>query len=110
MIPRVVQMAKAISDIIGPGGVEEYGNILAKPYKGWSNNYNSYFLGSPGEAVSDTLGRPTMFNYSIHSWDPNGNPRWAQPCARKFNIGFGSALYPVQDSLTPPPLNEVTAP
>jgi hypothetical protein len=108
MIPRAVQMAKAVSDIIGPSNVEEYGNIISKPYKGWSNIYGSYFLGSPGSSPSDTLGNPAMFSYSVHSWASGNNPKWAQPPLRMFNIGFGNVLCPTYDRLTPPQFNEVS--
>lgn len=106
MVPRTVVMAKAVADAIGEYNVEEYGNILAKPYMGWSNNYYAYFLGSAGYAPADTLGRPVDFNYYIHSYT-DGQPRWAQPSKRKFGDGFSAILYPVADSPTAPPLNTI---
>lgn len=106
MIPRTVVMAKAIADEIGPYNVEEYGNIIAEPYKGWSNIYSAYFLGSSGYAPSDTLGRPVMFSYYVHSYLDN-QPLWAQPPKRKFGQGFSAILYPIADNPTAPPLNTV---
>lgn len=81
MVPRTVVMAKAISDIVGEAEVEEYGNIIYKPYRGWSNIYNGYFLGSAGYTPPDTLGRPVTFSYYVHSWQ-NKQPHWAQPSKR----------------------------
>jgi len=107
MVPLTVVMAKAVADIIGEESVSEYGNIIAKPYMGWSNIYSAYFLGSPGNAPSDTLGRPVTFSYYVHSWLGN-QPRWAQPSKRIFGNGFSAILSPVADSLVPPPLDSVS--
>lgn len=106
MVPRTVQMAKEIATLIGPSEVEEYGNIIAKTYKGWSNIYSNYFLGSPGIAAPDTLGRPVTFSYYIHSW-VNNQPYWAQPSKRRFLPGTSAILHPVADSPSAPPLNSV---
>jgi hypothetical protein len=108
MVPRTVVMAKAVADIIGEGPVSEYGNIVAKPYMGWSNIYSGYFLGSPGSIVNDTLGRPVTFSYYVHSWLAK-QPRWAQPSRRIFGNGFSAILSPVADSPVPPPLNSVVS-
>ena len=107
MVPRTVQMAKAVADLLGPEEIEEYGNIIFKSYTGWSNIYQGYFLGSAGAAPPDTLGRPVMFSYYVHSWLEN-EPRWAQPPKRKFDDGFSAILFPVADSLVPPPLSSIT--
>lgn len=106
MVPRTVQMAKEIATQIGPVEVAEYGNIIAEPYGGWSNIYSNYFLGSAGYAPPDTLGRPVMFSYYVHSWY-EGQPRWAQPPKRRFLEGRSAILFPVGDSFTPPPLNSL---
>lgn len=106
MIPRTVQMAKVVADIVGEPAVEANGNIIGPALRGWSNLYHSYFLGEYG----DTLGNPVSYSYRIHSWSASGNPRWSQPPSRKLTLGFGNILCPNPDSTTPPPLNEVTAP
>lgn len=91
-------MAKEVSTIIGPSYEADLGNILGPVCrKGWSNNFSEWFLGDP-----DTAGKPTMFTYSVHSW-VEGQPRWAQRPKKRFGVGLNAIMYPVADSLTPPP-------
>lgn len=93
MIPRAVQMAKAVaerSDLAGNG------NILAPFYQSWPNNWGQYYT------YGDNFGKGTMFAYSVHSFSGAGAPRWAQPPARNFGTRFTGYMFPVADSLTPP--------
>lgn len=102
MIPRAVQMAKAVSDIIGPSETD-LGNILGPVVrKGWSNNFSEVFLGD-----ENTLGNPTMYSYRVHSW-LEGQPRWSHRPVKKFDMGFNAVMHPVADTLTPPPLTNIT--
>lgn len=102
MVPRTVQMAKAVSDTLGPTLEAEYGNVLGPVCrKGWSNNFSEWFLGD-----LTTLGNPTMFSYVVHSWLGKA-PRWAQRPQKKFDSPFGAIIHPVADSLTPPPLTVI---
>lgn len=97
MIPRTVQMAKVISDTIGPEYEAQLGNIIGPVCrKGWSNNYAAWFLDGP-----DTLGLPTMFSYSVHHWESK-QPYWAQRPVKKFDSPFGAVMYPIADSPTAP--------
>lgn len=100
MIPRAVQMAKAVVD--AAVDVEEKGNILAPFYKSWPNNWGSYYTSGANQGLG------TMFAYSVHSFDGTGAPRWAQPPARRLDTRFSGALYPVADSLTPPAIGTLT--
>lgn len=101
MIPRAVQMAKAVVE--AAVDVDEVGNILAPFYKSWPNNWGQYYT----YGVNQGLG--TMFAYSVHSFDNTGAPRWAQPPARRFDTRFTGALYPVADSLNAPPIGGLSA-
>lgn len=98
MIPRAVKMAKAVTDEYLP---HHMGNILAPFYFSWPNNWGQYYTSGPNTGLG------TMFSFSVHSFDTNGAPRWSQPPARRFNTSFSGALYPVADSLTPPPINDL---
>lgn len=98
-------MAKEVSTIIGPSYERELGNIIGPVCrKGWSNNFASWFLDGP-----NTLGNPTMFSYSVHSWE-NGQPRWAQRPHKRFGVGFNAIMHPIADSLTPPPTTSLADP
>lgn len=99
-------MAKEAAEKMGAAYVEEYGNILAPTYLGWSNIYNGYYLGSAGYAPPDTLGRPVMFSHYVHSW-LDGQPYWAQSPIKLFGVGLGSIQCPVADAPNAPPLNEI---
>lgn len=91
--------------------------------KGWSTNYMEYYT-RPGAASYGVYpGAPTMFEYTVHSYDSSGNPRWAQPPHRKCQNAVSaitppqnvnnpeviqySFMYPVADSTTAPPIDYV---
>lgn len=102
MIPRAVQMASAISTLIGPEYEASLGNVIGPVCrKGWSNNYSEWFLNGP-----NTLGLPTMFSYTVHHWE-EGQPFWAQRPIKKFDSPFGAVMYPVADSPIAPFLSNL---
>lgn len=99
MVPRTVQMSKAISSAIGSSYETTLGNILGPQGFGWSNLYAQWFLGGP-----DTLGNPAIFSYVIHHYDPDGTAYYSQPPTRR-HLTLGSCLHPVADNPVPPPLS-----
>jgi hypothetical protein len=90
--------------------------------KGWTTNYQEYYTQLPPNAYGVNPGDPTMFEYTVHSFDPTNQPRWAQ-CPRRFfqnqvadfvpptanqqAIQY-SFIYPVADNLAPPPIGPLT--
>jgi hypothetical protein len=95
MTPLAVLMAKEATDAGVPAS---QGNVLAPMGRSWQNNSYAYY--TRGE--SQGYGTPIL--YAVHSYQ-NGKPAWRQPPQRLRGPGFSAALYPVADSLTPPPID-----
>ena len=88
--------------------------------KGWTTNYMQYYTELPVNAYGQVPGNPTMFDYVVHSFSPTNQPRWAQAPRRRFQNQVSaitppqyvnnaqviqySFMYPVADSLVPPPI------
>jgi hypothetical protein len=72
--------------------------------KGWTNNYQEYYTQLPPNSYSVNSGDPTMFNYTVHSYDSAGDSKWAQAPYRYFGVGFSAALFPKADNLVAPPI------
>jgi hypothetical protein len=68
MIPRTVQMAKEVASSLTPTQLSNFGNIIAAPYRGWTNNYQEYYTQLQPNGYGVNPGDPTMFNYSVHSF------------------------------------------
>lgn len=88
--------------------------------KGWTNNYQEYYTQLPPNSYGVNSGDPTMFNYTVHSYDSAGNSKWAQAPRRLINatvspfvppstnqqaIQYSAILYPVSDNPLPPPVD-----
>ena len=85
--------------------------------KGWTNNYQEYYTQLQPNGYGVNPGDPTMFEYTVHSFDASGAPKWAQPPHRFYQNQVSpfvppnnnpqaiqySFMYPVADSLVPPP-------
>lgn len=131
MIPRTVQMAKAVSDLFSDEDLEKYGNIVLNGYltvgmdgtsvrpamKGWTTNYAEYYTQLPLNSYDVNPGDPTGFNYTVHSFTPTENvPRWALPPHRPVpsdltsnpNGGIRcSWIFPVADTVSEPPIDNL---
>ena len=73
--------------------------------KGWTNNYQEYYTQLQPNGYGVNPGDPTMFNYTVHSYDSAGDSKWAQPPYRYFGAGFSAALFPKADNLVAPPID-----
>jgi hypothetical protein len=88
--------------------------------KGWTNNYQEYYTQLPPNSYGVNSGDPTMFNYTVHSYDSAGDSKWAQTPRRLINaevypfvppstnqqaIQYSAILYPVSDNPLPPPVD-----
>jgi len=111
MIPRAVQMAKAVVDS-GLVDTELDGNILAPFGRGWTNNSVNYYTNSvtpvhwsPGSAF---MGQPSVYTY-----DTDGYPWYRWFPVRPVNADFGLADAIVPSSFSgwplPPPIGDLTA-
>lgn len=76
MIPRAVQMAKAVVDS-GLVDVATNGNILAPAGRGWTNNSVNYFT-QPIAPAFWSPGSPFMAQPSVYTYGEGGEPlyRW----------------------------------
>lgn len=99
MAPDVVKMNAHVKNVLTEN--VSLGGILEKSFQGWSNIYSGYFLGT-----LDTIGKPTNFSFSIHSWSEM-TPMWSQPPKKLYGSPYGAIMYPVQDSSTPPALTSI---
>ena len=79
MIPRTIQMAKEVANILTSTQLENYGNIIVNGYqnsptsvrpalKGWTNNYQGYYTQLQPNGYGVNPGDPTMFEYVVHSF------------------------------------------
>jgi hypothetical protein len=87
--------------------------------KGWTTNYQEYYTQLQPNGYGVNPGDPTMFEYTVHSFDVTGAPKWAQPPHRFYQNQVApfvppnnnpqaiqySFMYPVADSLVPPPVD-----
>lgn len=112
MVPRSVLMSAEVKRKLSESGVATFGNILGPQGFGWSNLYHGWLLGD-----ETTLGRPRISSYFVRSFStppasiPPGEfavklEAYAQP-PKRGSSEFGSFLYPVANSTSPPPLNTV---
>jgi len=70
--------------------------------KGWTTNYAQYYTQLQPNGYSVNPGDSTAFYFNIHSFVASPAPtegKFAQPPRR-----LGNAMYPVADSVTPPPI------
>jgi hypothetical protein len=87
--------------------------------KGWTTNYQEYYTQLQPNGYGVNPGDPTMFEYTVHSFDATRAPKWAQPPHRFYQNQVApsvpsnnnpqaipySFMYPVADSLVPPPID-----
>jgi len=87
--------------------------------KGWTNNYQEYYTQLQPNNYNVNPGDPTMFEYTVHSFDASGAPRWAQPPHRFYQNQVApfvppnnnpqaiqySFIYPVADNPAAPPID-----
>ena len=105
MVPRSVKMAKAVAD--SGVDVDTLGNVIAKQYRGWSNNgVNDYYTRNSPE-YGDVQGLPTGYLYDVRSYGnpAEGKPRWGQGPRRLNAQTYSAILYPIADRLVPPPID-----
>ena len=92
--------------------------------KGWTTNYAEYYTMLYFSTYGQAPGSPTMFEYTVHSFDAANLPQWSQPPRRLFqnqvsavtppqNINNPRAIpysfmYPVKDNPLPPPIGPLT--
>jgi hypothetical protein len=89
--------------------------------KGWTTNYQEYYTRLQPNGYGVNPGDPTMFEYTVHSFDATGAPKWAQPPRRFINSQVApfvppatnqqaipySFVYPVVDNPTEPPIDYI---
>ena len=104
MIPRAVQMAKAVTDS-GIVDVAIQGNILAPFGRGWTNNSVNYYTNFISPTFWDP-GSPFMGQPSVYTYDSDGFPlyRWFPVRPSTFFYYFNSdAIVPSGFSAAPFP-------
>lgn len=126
MVPRTVQMAKAVFD--AGVDVELLGNIVFRQFRGWTNLGDTGYYTRNDPEYGDVQGFPTGFLYDVRSYDgsfvmasptskpytPNYESRWGQPPLRptdsistirpKGGISC-SWIYPTADKPVAPPID-----
>jgi hypothetical protein len=103
MTPTTVKMAQHVRETFSEEPLS--GNIISRPYQGWSNLFQGYLLGT----IDLTLGNPRNGSYMIRHW-VLGGPRWSQPPHKLYGTGFNAIMAPVQESVEAPPLNAISLP
>jgi hypothetical protein len=107
MVPRSVLMAKAVKD--AGVDVELLGNVIAKQYRGWTNNGNNDYYTRNDAVYGDIQGQPTGYLYDVRSYGnpTDGEARWGQGPCRLNAETYSAILYPIADRIVPPPIDNL---